>query len=735
MLGETSAPWFGTYLWVILGHGFRYGERYLYLSATLSIIGFFLVIIYNPYWQQNLGLGIGLLATLFILPGYAAILIRKIYKERRIAEKANLAKSEFLARMSHEIRTPLNGIIGTGELLETRNLGAEERAYVTTIRNSGETLLRLIEDVLDISKIEAGKMESESIDFDLYELIFTTLNIFSPQAKSKGLTLSSRIDINIPFIINSDPIHIRQILINLLGNAIKFTENGGIDLDCQLVKSDHSLLAIRFEIIDTGIGIREEIHDRIFEKFTQADEGTTRRYGGSGLGTTIAKQLVELMGGQIGIISVPDRGSTFWFELPVHRKSKSNRYMDSPDFCEVTVLRLSDNGLNQTNATNYLQEWNAQISDADSIPHAKRLLEQAHGDYDVVLLDGMSNPYDALTQLNLSTDTAENRRTIIIAQASPEDTKHALDIARQLHVLPEPIDKELLCNAIHAAQFTSQKENAFITNPIATTGARQLKILAAEDNPVNRMVIGRILDNNGHKCKLVEDGELALEALAAERFDLVIVDMHMPKLGGMDTYRTYIEKTGGQDTPFIMLTANATVEARKQCNEMGISHFLTKPISSTTLIQTINMAVSNTKEEPITNESAPISKSASSNNYPIDTEIVNRVISMAPDSDFLTQLHQSMEDYGNSILVDMAEARKDEDLQRFKELAHTLRGATISLGMTELSELLQQTESITSGKFNAQGPEYVTKLTDAFLQGMLLTKKEFEDKGPKGQRQ
>jgi len=298
-LGDTaSAPWFGVYLWVIFGNGFRYGAKYLYLSSLLSIIGFSLVIIFTPFWQQNSSMGIGLLATLFILPLYAATLIRRINEERERAEQANRAKSEFLARMSHEIRTPLNGIIGTGELLETCNLGNEEREYVDTIKDSGQTLLRLIEDILDISRIEAGKMETESVDFDLYKLISTTLNIFSHQAQFKGLDLSHRVDINIPFSLNGDPMHLRQILINLLGNAVKFTENGAIFLNCSQVQSDDERVKIRFEVIDTGIGIPHETQARIFETFTQADEGTTRRYGGSGLGMAIAKQMVELMGGQ-----------------------------------------------------------------------------------------------------------------------------------------------------------------------------------------------------------------------------------------------------------------------------------------------------------------------------------------------------------------------------------------------------------------------------------------------------
>jgi two-component system sensor histidine kinase RpfC len=240
------------------------------------------------------------------------------------------------------------------------------------------------------------------------------------------------------------------------------------------------------------------------------------------------------------------------------------------------------------------------------------------------------------------------------------------------------------------------------------------------------MVIGRILEHNGHKLKLVDNGELALEALATEKYDLVIVDMHMPRLGGIDAFKAYINNNTENNIPFIMLTANATVEARKQCEDVGIKYFLTKPISSTNLIQAINSAVNTTDtEDPKENQENALQEKHSG---PINTEILNNVMNMAPDSNFLKRLHNSMDSYGKSILSDMNQARKDEDLQRFKDLAHTLKGATISLGLSELSQLLQQAELITSGKFNSQGTEYITKLSQAFRQGMILTLKEFEEK-------
>ncbi len=724
--GDAAIPWFGIYLWVIFGNGFRYGERYLYLSTVLSIIGFSIVIQTNPYWRENINIGISLLITLFILPAYAAILIKRLHEERHRAEQANNAKSEFLARMSHEIRTPLNGIIGTGELLEARNLVPEDREYVSTIRNSGETLLRLIEDVLDISKIEAGKMESESVDFDIYELIASTMNIFSPQAKSKGLTLSRYIEINIPIILTGDPTHIRQVLINLLGNAIKFTETGNISLNCKLVTTYDSTLTLRFEVTDTGIGISQDIQKKIFDKFTQGDESTTRRYGGSGLGTTIAKQLVELMGGQIGVISEPDIGSTFWFELPINRKATTSHHLGELDCSKLSLLRISDDPSYQTNTTNYLKKWNVQFLDVRTITQAIMLLEQSPGSYDLILLDGISNPDNIIKRLDSITSGRNSNPMILWITHSGDESKNISGGRNRSYVISEPIDEELLFNALHAARIGSQKTDYLSAIPRKQICTKPIKILAAEDNPINQMVIGRILDSYGHKHKLVENGKHALEALAKEKFDLVIIDMHMPVLGGIETYKEYIANNN-DPIPFIMLTANATVEARKQCEDIGIKIFLTKPISSANLIQAINHAIKSddsidthieTEEESTTTHSPG----------PIDTEILYRVISMAPDNDFLRRLYQSMNDYGRSILKNMDQAKTNEDLQEFKNLAHALKGATVSLGMCELSQLLQQAEVITSGKFNTHGTEYISKLTDAFTHGMSLTRKELESK-------
>lgn len=711
---------------MIFGNGFRYGERYLYLSTLLSIIGFAIVIRTNPYWLQNTSIGIGLLITLFILPGYAATLIKRIQAERYKAEQANLAKSEFLARMSHEIRTPLNGIIGTGELLETCNLGIEEKGYVATIKNSGKTLIRLIEDILDISRIEAGKMETESVDFDIYKLLSTSINIFLPQARNKGLSLSKYIDINIPICLNGDPIHLRQVLTNLLGNAVKFTEKGSIELKCSLLQSDNSKIALRFEVTDTGIGIPHATQARIFEKFSQADESTTRRYGGSGLGMAIAKQLVELMGGEIGVTSTPNVGSNFWFDLQMSIPSNHTSHSNIPNLANTRVLRISNATSNQTNATNFLHECKVNVWDVDSIHKAKEILAHRPDSYEMILLDGITRPHTLAEQINsIAADPKHSDKLVLIIQTESEQEVQQANLDQRIYLLTEPLNKQLFLRALYASRMNNLNESEAETDTRVIASTRQLNILVAEDNPVNGMVIGRILDKYGHHHQLVVNGKLALDALKHKSYDLVIIDMHMPTLGGIDTYKAYQKHhRGAPRIPFIMLTANATVEARKQCEDVGIKYFLTKPIASKALINVINIAThQEIASAPTEDIKAPTENNDSAGH--IDSNTLDQIIRMAPDYNFLMQLYQSMKNYGDFMLDKMTQADKNEDLKEFKEVAHALKGATISLGMLQLTKQLQQAENITSARFHTQGSEYVARLKEEFGISIAMIEQKF----------
>jgi len=289
-LGEYCAPFYIVLLWVTFGNGFRYGRKYLFVSAFLGTAFFFLVITTTEYWKSHPTLGFGLLIGLIVLPSYISSLLKKLTDAVSRAEEANRAKNQFLANMSHDMRTPLGGIFGMIDLLRSTPLTAEQEDYAGTIHASSKTLLSLIEDVLDISKIEAGKISVQTADFDLHSLFKNTVAMVAQQAREKGLDISTQIPSRIPFHLRGDPLLIRQILLNLLSNAVKFTETGEIRLRVEQIRETSTTVSLRTEVSDTGIGIPPESQARIFERFTQADASITRRYGGTGLGTTIAKQ-------------------------------------------------------------------------------------------------------------------------------------------------------------------------------------------------------------------------------------------------------------------------------------------------------------------------------------------------------------------------------------------------------------------------------------------------------------
>lgn len=318
IMGEGGALIIGAYLFVALGNGFRYGRMYLHASQAMACLGFSLVLLVSPFWSQHSAIGFGFLITLAIVPLYAGVLAERITEAKKRADEANAAKGRFLANVSHEMRTPLNGVLAMADLLRETHLSNPQKEIVDTLTTSAQLLLAQIEDVLDISKIEAGRVAIVCNVFDIGELLRSTVSIIMPQARFKGLSLVLDASSRLPAHIRGDSHHLRQVLLNLLANAVKFTEKGSVTLhvSTQGDSESNGRTFVRFEIEDTGIGIPKEKQSLIFEAFAQADDSITRTYGGTGLGTTIAKQLVALMGGEIGVESVVGHGSTFWFVLP-----------------------------------------------------------------------------------------------------------------------------------------------------------------------------------------------------------------------------------------------------------------------------------------------------------------------------------------------------------------------------------------------------------------------------------
>ena len=701
--GEATAFIYVVYLWIIIGNGFRFGKLYIFAASLASIVGFSGGILATPFWRAHLGLSFGLLFGIVVLPAYSFALIRQIAEARRLAERADHAKSLFLASISHELRTPLNAIIGTAELLGETSLNADQASMVSTIASAADGQLSLVRDVLEYSRIEAGHGRIEAAAFDLAELFSVVRAIVMVEARRKNLLINGYITARTPLRLLGDERHLREVLLNLCENAIKFTEAGSVTIAADGIDAGDGRIRLRIEVADTGIGIAPEARQTIFEVFTQANAGILDRFGGTGLGLALCERQVRLMGGRIGVESAPGAGSIFWVDLVLARGNEAEAPVPGIDMLPVPEV----------------PDWTAALRSRLTLAASPQRQSRAGRTCVAFVQEGSAVPPRAgadaaveVTRRPLAGLPDRSAREIFVssitADGSVEDLGRAARIATALAV-----------KRGSEAKPTSAVDLGGNDLPSPWAAMAGVRVLVADDNAINRTIVSRMLEGAGLIAVEALDGEQALALMTGGAVDIALLDVNMPVMDGIEAAQFYNFSAPAVLIPLLALTADATPETSERCLRAGMAACLVKPVRTAELLDAIAAALPDRAEaaprgsvpvfakpvlakpvlaKPVLDKSVLIkpvlvrpalvgpATEAPASQATLDLGTLADLHTLG-GADFVANLVDEFRTDGGAVLEQLEQACVARDIHRFRTTAHSLCSIAANVGARSLRDL------------------------------------------------